>query len=185
MSRRKTTFIIVALIVLLGGSWGLSQLFISMKPEGKKKPDVNLKRFVKAEKVEYQRLVSPLTAQGRVVSSSEVTLVAEAAGKLETGSVALRKGTTFKKGQLLAIVYKDEVELALKASKSRFLSTITSILPDIKIDYPNYCARFSDFFNAIDIDKELPGVPEVDNEKLKVYLASKKLFKRILRYLAR
>ena len=173
MSWRKITFIVVALIVLLGGSAALSMLFVSMKPEPPRMPDPNLKRFVKTETVVYSDIKTPLSREGRVVSSSEVMLVAEAAGKLEPGEVSLRKGTAFRKGQLLATVYKDEVELALKARKSNFLTTVTTLLPDIKVDFPDQLDAFTQFFASIDIDKDLPKLPEVNDEKLKVFLASR------------
>jgi len=176
MSWRKIVFIIVALIVLLGGSAALSWLFVSMKPEPPRMPDPNLKRYVKAATVSYSEITSPLTREGRVVSSSEVMLVAEAAGKIEKGEVSLRKGTSFKKGQLLATIYKDEVELALKARKSNFLTTITTLLPDIKVDFPDQLEAFNKFFLSIDMDKDLPKLPEVKDEKLKVYLASHNVF---------
>ncbi len=173
MSWRKITFIIVALIILLGGSAALSMLFVSMKPEPPRMPDTNLKRFVRAETVIYTDIKTALSREGRVVSSSEVMLVAEAAGKLEPGVVNLKKGTAFKKGQLLATVYKDEVELALKARKSNFLTTVTTLLPDIKVDFPDHLDAFNKFFTAINIEKELPELPEVNDEKLKVFLASR------------
>ena len=176
MSWRKITFIIVALIILLGGSAALSMLFVSMKPEPPRMPDIELKRFVKAETVSYSEIVSPLIRKGRVVSSSEVTLVAEAAGKIQSGEVALRKGTSFKKGQLLATIYKDEVELAIKARKSSFLTTITTLLPDVKVDYPDQLEAFSQFFSSISMDKKLPELPEIKNEKFKIFLASRNVF---------
>jgi len=176
MSWRKTTFIIVTLIVLLGGSVALSELFVSMKPEPPKPPEQNLKRVVKAEMVIYSDITSPLTVQGRAVSGSEVALVAEAAGKIEPGAVRLRKGTKFKKGQLLAEIYKDEVELALKARKSSFLTTLTSFLPDLKVDFPDALEAFEQFFKKIDLNEDLPQMPEITNEKLKIFLASRGFF---------
>ncbi|MCY1721281.1 HlyD family efflux transporter periplasmic adaptor subunit [Prolixibacteraceae bacterium Z1-6] len=176
MSWRKITFIIVALIVLLGGSAALSELFVSMKPEPMKKPEQTLKRSVKVEEVVYSDIVSPLTVQGRAVSGSEVVLVAEAAGKIEPGAVRLRKGTKFTKGQLLAVIYKDEAELALKARKSNFLSTMISLLPDIKVDFPEVLETYENFFHNIDLNKNLPALPEVKNEKLKIFLASRGVF---------
>jgi len=176
MSWRKITFVVVALIVLLGGSAALSELFVSMKPEPPRKPEQTLKRFVKAATVEYTDIVSPLTVQGRAVSGSEVVLVAEAAGKIEPGSVRLRKGTRFKKGQLLATIYKDEAELALKARKSNFLTTMISLLPDLKVDYPEALPTYEAFFRQIDLNKDLPELPEVTDEKLKIFLASRGVF---------
>ena len=173
MSWRKIIFIVVALTVLLGGSAGLSLLFVSMKPEPPRRPESGLKRFVKAREVVYTDIISPLWREGRVVSGSEVMLVSEASGKIESGDINLRKGTSFKRGQLLAVIYKDEAELALKARKSRYLTTVSSLLPDIKIDFGARYEDFRWFFNSIDIDKELPRLPEINNEKLKVYLSGR------------
>ncbi|NQU54467.1 MAG: HlyD family efflux transporter periplasmic adaptor subunit [Bacteroidetes bacterium] len=174
MSWRKITFIIVALIILLGGSAALSMLFVSLKPEPQIKPEMELKRFVKAESVKYIDIISSVVGEGgHVVSSNEVTLIAEASGKIEKGSISLRKGTSFKKGQLIAEIYKDEVELALKARKSRFLTVITTILPDIKVDFPEQLEAYEMFFRAINMDEELPELPVIRNEKLKIFLASR------------
>ncbi|WP_321347352.1 efflux RND transporter periplasmic adaptor subunit [uncultured Draconibacterium sp.] len=173
MSWRKITFIVVALIVLLGGAAALSELFISMKPEQPKRPDVDMKRSVKVETVNYTEITSPLWVPGRAVSGSEVLLVAEASGKIEPGAIALRKGTSFRKGQVLAEIYKDEVELALKARKAQFLTTMTSLLPDLKIDFPDQLNAYETFFRAIDLDSDLPEMPVVQNEKLKIFLASR------------
>ncbi len=176
MSWRKVTFIIVALIILLGGSAALSLIFVSMKPEPPRMPDAELKRYVKAETVAYSEIISPLIGKGRVVSSSETNLVSEAAGKIESGEVALRKGTSFKKGQLLATIYKDEVELAIKARKSSFLTTISTLLPDIKVDFPDQFETFSQFFSSISMDKKLPDLPAIQNEKFKIFLATRNVF---------
>jgi len=173
MSWRKITFIVVALIVLLGGSAALSLLFVSMKPEPPRKQEMELKRLVKAETIKYNEIISAVLFEGRVVSSNEITLVAEASGKIEKGDIALRKGTSFKKGQLIAEIYKDEVELAIKARKSRFLTVITTILPDIKVDFPEQLEAYEMFFRTIDMDEELPELPIIKNEKLKIFLASR------------
>lgn len=173
MNWRKITFVAVALIVLLGGAAALSLMFVSMKPEPPHKPDPKVQRVVKAKTVEYSDIVSPLRREGRVVSSSEVALVAEASGRIEPGNVVLRKGTSFRKGQLLVTIYKDEAELALKARKSQFLTTISTLLPDLKFDYPDNYNAFQRFFNEIEMDESLPELPEFDNEKLKIFLASR------------
>ena len=175
MSWRKITFIVVALIVLLGGSAALSLLFVSLKPEPPRKPEAEMKRFVKADTVEYSEIISSVSREGRVASGNEVMLVAEVSGRIETGDIVLKKGTSFKEGELLAVIYKDEVELALKARISRFLTAFTTILPDLKVDYPDDYTTFLKYFNSIQIDQNLPELPEINNEKLKIYLASQNI----------
>jgi len=173
MNWRKITFVVVALIILLGGSAALSMMFVSMKPEPPRIPDNRMKRFVKAETVAYTDIVSPLSREGRMVSSNELMLVAEASGKIHAGQVSLRKGTSFRKGHLIASIYSDEVELAIKARKSHYLTTLSNMLPDIKIDYPDRYESFLKFFNSIEMDKKLPELPEIKDEKIKIFLSSR------------
>ncbi len=173
MSWRKITFIVVALIVLLGGSAALSLIFVSMKPEPAKKNEAEILRSVRTEIVKYYEVVSPVVRSGRVSSSKEVLLVAEASGKIEPGEIKLKSGESFKKGQLLGTIYKDEAELALKASKSNFLNTLSTILPDLKIDFPNDYNEYYTFFSGIEIEEDLPKFPELNDPKLKVFLSSK------------
>ena len=175
MNLRKITFVVVGLIVLLGGAAALSALFSSMKPEPPRMPDAEIKRYVKAQPVVYSEVTSSVIAEGRVVSSMEVSLVSEASGKIEPGKVALKKGTSFKKGDLIATIYKDEVELALKARKSRFLTSFTNMLPDIKIDYPEDYPKFQQFFNDVNLDEALPEMPVSSNEKVKIFLSSRNI----------
>ncbi len=175
MNWRKITFVVVGLLILLGGAAALSQLFVSMKPEPPRRPDAEIKRYVKAQTIVFDELQSSVVAEGRVVSSMAVVLVAEASGKIEAGEVVLKKGTSFEEGQLLATIYKDEVELALKARKSRFLSTFTNMLPDIKVDYPNQYSKFLNFFNEVNLDEPLPSLPSSENEKIKIFLSSRNI----------
>lgn len=175
MSWRKTTFIIAALVILLGGSAALSWLFIEMKPEPPRKAGEGPKRYVKAEAVVYSDVISPLKREGRVVASHDVLMVAEAAGKIEQGAVLLKKGTSFRKGQLLATIYKDEAELALKAKKSSFLTSLSEILPDLRVDYPEEYDRYYDYFTSVKLDEPLPALPTPKNDKLKVFLSSRSI----------
>jgi membrane fusion protein, multidrug efflux system len=85
----------------------------------------------------------------------------------------LRKGTSFRKGQLIASIYSDEVELAIKARKSHYLTTLSNLLPDIKMDFPDRYESYLQFFNSIEMDKKLPEFPEIKDEKLKIFLASR------------
>lgn len=173
MERRKVIIVIVALVGIIAIGALAMQGLTGMKPKAPKKNKADLKRHVKVEKVAYSTVDSRIEASGRVVSSNAVALIAEAAGNLQKGDVKLRKGVGFKKGDVLGVVYKDEFELALKARKSRFLKIISNLLPDMKIDFPNSYGDFVQFFNSIDMSKELPDLPQITDNKLKVFLSSR------------
>lgn len=165
--------IIAAFIFIVGLAFGLMKFLIAQKPEPPRRPTVVAKRLVKADKIKYSTIISPVSAPGRVSSISEVDIIAEALGKILIHEIPLKKGAEFKKGDVLFTIYPDEAKLALKAKKSQYLTTLANLLPDIKIDYPDYENEFRHFFNSIDVDKKLPQFPTIENEQLEIFLASR------------
>ncbi|MBD3375376.1 efflux RND transporter periplasmic adaptor subunit [candidate division KSB1 bacterium] len=173
--KKRQLIIIVSLLVMISGSFLVMRFLMAQKKEFVQKPPQAGDRYVAATPVEYTTIHSTISGKGRVVSSAEVEIVAEASGKISAGAIPLKKGQSFSRGDVLLTIYKDEMELALKAQKSQFLNTLANLLPDIKIDFPERFQDFRSFFNAIDLDKNLPPLPEIEGEKLKIYLASRNL----------
>lgn len=167
--------IVAAFIFIVAMAFGIMKFLIAQKEDPFMRPPVEAKRYVKTEQVKYKTIVSPVSAPGRVSSISQVDIIAEASGKILVSNVDLKKGSKFSKGDVLFTIYPDEAILALKSKKSIFLNSLANILPDLKIDYPEWEPKFRDFFNSIDIDKKLPEFPSVDDEKLKIFLSSRNM----------
>ncbi|MCF8362781.1 MAG: HlyD family efflux transporter periplasmic adaptor subunit [Prolixibacteraceae bacterium] len=172
---KRTIIIIVASIVIVGMAFGIMRFLASQKelPAVKKAPEIT--RYVKTVDVAYDNIIAEVNGKGRVVAKSMVDVVAEGSGKIIKGDVPLKASQRFKKGDVLLSIYKDEVELALKARKSNFLNLVANILPDIKIDFGQNYSDFVDFFNSIDVDRDLPGLPQYDSSQLKMFLASRNI----------
>ncbi len=147
----------------------------SMKTTPESKPRKDTKLYVRAQQVNYETNSAVISATGRLSSQEEVDLTSEVQGQILQGNAILREGTTFNKGDLLVRIFDEEVKNNLKAAKSRFMHGIASILPDIKIDYPESYSKYQSFFSSIKIDKPLPDLPGLDSEKEKVFLASRNI----------
>ncbi len=171
----RRIIVVAALIFIVGLSYGLMKYLILLKEDPKMRPARETKRFVKAKKIEYSTIATKTSSFGRLYSIAEFDLVAEASGKILPGRVALKKGSVFNTGQALFTIYPDEAILSLQASKSVYMSMLANALPDIKVDYPEAEERLNSFFSSIRIDKKLPPLPEIKDEKLKIFLASKNL----------
>jgi multidrug efflux pump subunit AcrA (membrane-fusion protein) len=172
MEKRKL-IVLGVLVIMLGGSYLLMQLLISQKQEYAQQPAPASERYVKVDSVIYSAISSVVTGKGRVVSSAEIEVVAEASGKIEAGDIPLKKGQPFQRGDILLTIYKDEMELSLKSQKSQFLNRLANLLPDIKIDFPDQYDAFLRFFNEIDLDRDIPNMPDSRGEKLKIFLSSR------------
>jgi membrane fusion protein, multidrug efflux system len=165
--------IVAAFIFIVGLAFGIMKFLIAQKEDPFSRPAVVSKRFVKTEKVDYKTIVSPVKAPGRVNSLSNVDIISEASGKLNVSNIPLKEGAQFSTGDILFTVYPDEAALALKSRKSQFLNQLANLLPDITIDFPEYEKTFRNFFNAIDINQNLPKFPAINEEKLKIFLSSR------------
>lgn len=120
--------------------------------------------------------VRPLTisSYGRVTSSSNINISSEVQGNLSS-NITLKKGTEFKKGQLLVQINDKDAQLALKARKSNYLNIISSCLPDLLVDFPEQYKKWMNFFNSIQIEKELPIFPVFNNSKEKNFIISRNI----------
>lgn len=165
--------IIVSVIFVLGLAYGLMRFLIAQREEPPVRQSIVSRRYVKIEPVKYTTISSSVSESGRLSSIAEVDIVAEASGKIEAGSVSLKKGAGFSKGDVLFVVYPDEAALSLKARKSQYQNILASILPDLSIDFPEAEASFNQFFFSIDVDKPLPPMPEIKDNTLKIFLASR------------
>lgn len=172
MNSRQYRIIGITLVLVVMGFLTMKFL-ISQKPKPKRRPPVSVPRYVKADKVEYGNVVASVVATGRMKSTQIVDVVAEASGKIEGAAISFKKGENFKKGDVLLKIYMDEAILDLKSRKSKFLNTMAGLLPDIRVDYPNRYQSFYKFFNSINIEKDLPALPDFNNDKIKIFLASR------------
>ncbi|MDH3711825.1 MAG: efflux RND transporter periplasmic adaptor subunit [Cyclobacteriaceae bacterium] len=173
MSLRQS--IIVAVLVLLGMVVA-GGFFASLK---KKDQTVGIKappKYVQTAPVAYSTISTNITTFGRVESSQPIELIAEVSGRILPGRVPLKESQDFKKGSLLYRIDDAESRLDLKSEKSNFLRDLATILPDLKIDFPETYAKWDAYFQSIDIDKVLPELPEYQSEKEKTFLATKNIF---------
>jgi membrane fusion protein (multidrug efflux system) len=165
--------IVVSVIFIIGLAYGLMRFLIAQKQPPPVRTSFEARRYVTIEPVKYSSIESQVSGPGRLASVAEVDVVSEAAGRIEPGVVPLKKGAAFSEGDVLFVIYPDEAILSLKARKSQFQNLLAGILPDLMIDYPEYEKRFHNFFSSIKVEKPLPELPEITDDQLKIFLASR------------
>jgi len=173
--KKRQLVIILSIIAIIVVSIVIMMTLKGMAEESKMLPAKEKIIYVKTEKVNYTNIDSYITGSGRLASQSLVDISAEVQGKILQGNVPLKKGQTFKKGDLLLRIYNEEFKLALRAKKSRFLTLIANILPDLKVDFSDSFDKWSDFFDKINPEKSLPEFPQINKKKEKIFLASRNI----------
>jgi multidrug efflux pump subunit AcrA (membrane-fusion protein) len=171
----RKIIIAVLVVAILGGGFFLMWYFTSLKEEPAQQELPDIMRRVQAARVKYSGVNSSIIATGRLGSMRYVDVITEVQGEILQGEVALKKGQRFKKGDLLVRIYDKEMDYNIKAAKSRFLNSIANILPDFRFDFPDEYPLVKKFFDDIQIDKPLPDLPQIDSEKVRIFLASRNI----------
>ena len=120
-----------------------------------------------------------INGSGRVMPGTIINISSEVQGILNKG-IVLKKGSSFKKGQLLFSLKDTDAKLLLAARKSNFLSTISKILPDIAIDYSEQYDKWNTFFNSINVDQSLTSFPNFESAREKNFIISRNILAEYL-----
>jgi len=171
--KRKKIIYFIGSIAVLGLAVALTGFFMNNQAEPKKSNQQEALLSVKIDTVETQKMNPAMSYEGRINSYETVSLAAEVSGRIMAGEVPLKEGADFEKGDLLVRIYDEDTRAAVTSGKSNFLRTLSSILPDVKVDFPEAYDKWKDFFNAIDVKRELPELPRIDSEQEQVFLASR------------
>lgn len=137
-------------------------------------------KYLQATKVYNDTIELVISSKGRVNDGQLINLISEVQGKIVSSDIDLKKGSTFKKGQLIAKLDNSEAELQLKARKSSFINLVANVLPDIKIDYSENYPFWNKFFELISVGNALPDLPpfkgsDQDFIRFRNFLASKNI----------
>ena len=168
---RKTVIIIVSIIALIGAIFAGNKIANLSK---KKKPTFNkIVKTVYTKKVENKSLPVTITTSGNLVAKNKIDLFAEVQGVLKPIGKDFKAGTEFYKGQTILALNSDEFYANLQSVKSAFFNSLTAIMPDIQLDYPNEYSNWQDYLSNFDINKSTPILPKTNSEKEKFFISGR------------
>lgn len=171
--KRKNVIYLVGSIAVIGLAVALTGFFMKNQPEPKHNEQSENLLSVKVDTVATETIHPSMKYEGRINSYETVSLSAEVSGRIMPGEVPFKEGEDFEKGDLLVQIYDEDARAAMTSGKSNFLRTLSSILPDLKVDFPDEYQKWKNFFNRIDVKGELPELPEINSEQEQVFLASR------------
>ncbi len=175
MTNKRIVSISVGVGILVAGT--LSIMLISGQRSTPEKITIpKTKKYVKTKEVSYRDIKTEIEAYGRVRTAESLDLLSEVSGRMFQGRIKLKEGQAFRKGTLLFYIDPVEAELSLKADKSNFLKDLAAILPDLRLDFSDNYQNWQEYFSKINLNKDLPALPEVKSDKEKTFLATRGIY---------
>ena len=185
MKIRKILIIVVSALILLmfvlvsSVSYNMGMSYGEQNAEAIREAEITDSLFhdkmiksVSVIKVNNSDLQSEITSSGRVVSLNNISISSEVSGKLE-GKFSIKKGTKFRKGNVLFKVRNTDIKLLVDAKKSQFMNLLSSNLADIKLDFPEEYTKWDEFFNSITLNSSIGSMPKTTTSKEKNFIISK------------
>ena len=168
---RKIISIVLGVLLLVGAIFIAKYLI-----DNKKKPKPTFDKIVKTvfvEEVENKDIPIVITTSGNLTAKHKIDLYAEVQGVLKPSSKEFKAGTTYNKGENIIRINSDEFYANLQSQKSNFYNSITSIMPDIRLDYPNEFQKWQDYLNNFDINTTTPKLPVMNTDKEKYFISGR------------
>jgi len=143
------------------------------------KPQRKAKKIVKTvfiDVVENKDIPIIINANGNLVAKNKIDIYSEVQGILKPLSKDFKAGTTYKKGEVILRINSEEHYANLQAQKSNLFNSITSIMPDIRLDYPEEYEKWQKYLQSFDFKKTTPTLPETNSEKEKFFISGRNIY---------
>lgn len=141
--------------------------------DNKKQPKPKFDKIVKTvfvEEVENKDIPIVIVTSGNLTAKNKIDLYAEVQGVLKPSTKDFKAGTSYSKGEYIIRINSDEFYANLLSQKSNFYNSITAIMPDIRLDYPNEFEKWQAYLSNFDINKTTPELPLMNSDKEKYFI---------------
>lgn len=172
MRKYINIFLGIALIAL--AFWLVNVMILKNK-----RPDrapIKIVKTVFIDTVQNSTIPIMIRANGTLVAKNRIEIFSEVQGVLQQSSKEFRTGNSYRKGEVILKIRSDEHYANLQAQKSNLYNSITSIMPDIRLDYPEEYAKWEAYLQKFDFDKITPPLPETNSEQEKFFISGRNIY---------
>jgi len=162
---------VVLVLLAIGSTIGIVKIMGSFQEEPIKLDVKPVYKSVRVEQVVLGEHKAEVKFSGKLAAEEKIDLFTEVGGVLLNEN--FKEGNRFAKGAAIAQLNAVEFTNGLKAQKTKLLTQVAGLMGDLKIDFSNSVAEWEKFLNAIKVDMPLPVLPDLDNQKLKHFIAGK------------
>ena len=117
----------------------------------------------------------PITipTNGSLIAKNRLELYAEVQGVFQYTAHDFKVGQTYKKGETLISINSSEYYASVQSAKSNLYNLITSIIPDLRLDFPDYFPVWENYLKNFNMDKAVAPLPQMTDEKVNYFITGR------------
>ena len=171
---RKIILSILGLLLIVGAIFGTRKI-IDSKTRPKPRP-ARVIKTVFVDTVQNTTIPIQIVANGNLIAKRRLELYAEVQGIFKGGTRLFKTGQQYQKGQALIRIDASEYYASVQSAKSNLYNLVTSIMPDLRLDYPGFYDKWQQYLTNFDMNKVTPKLPEVTSEKEKYFITGRNIY---------
>lgn len=170
---RKTILFILGLILIVGSIF-IAKWIIDSNVKEKPEPET-IEKPVFVYKVENKTIPVKLSTNGSVEAVNKFEIFAEVEGVFRSSSHRFRPGQTYKRGETLIELNQREFAANVQSVKSQLYNSISAIMPDLRLDYPDVYPKWKAYLDDFDMNKPTPELPELESNKERYFITGRQI----------
>lgn len=159
-------------ILLIIGSFFMAKGIVDSKKSFRPKAGKVVKT-VFTEVVQNGTVPIIVAANGNLNAKQKVELFAEVQGVFKRGSKLFKEGQAYKAGETVISIDASEYTATVRSAKSNLFNLLTSVMPDLRLDYPDDFPKWQSYLNAFDMSKSTPPLPEMTLENERFFISGR------------
>ncbi|MFD2517825.1 efflux RND transporter periplasmic adaptor subunit [Salinimicrobium flavum] len=171
MDTRKIILSVIGVLLIVAAVFGAKAIIDSNVKEVP--PVSKVVKNVFVDTVQNTTVPIVLPANGNVTALRKLELFSEVQGIFQSSSKDFRPGQRYSRGQVLININSQEYSASVQSAKSDLYNKITSIMPDLRLDFPDAFPKWETYLNNFDINKTVPPLPEASSDKEKYFITGR------------
>ena len=168
---RKIILSILGVLIIVAAVY-VANLIVSSKSSSRPKVEKVIK-IVFVEQVQNGTVPIVVPANGNLKAKNRMELYSEVQGVFRGGNKLFRTGQSYNKGESIIRIDATEYAASVQSAKSNLYNQLTSIMPDLRLDYPDIFPKWQAYLTGFDMGKTTPELPAMTSEKEKFFISGR------------
>ena len=113
-----------------------------------------------------------IPSNGVLEAYQRIKVTARVQGLMQTISPLFKSGQAYKKGQTLVKIESSEFRSNVISQRASLYNLITSVLPDLELDFPEAYEIWKAFLLQFDVEQTVPALPAME-ENVRLFISGR------------
>ena len=102
-----------------------------------------------------------IPSNGLLEAYQRIKITSRVQGLMQTINPLFKSGQSYRKGQVLVQIASSEFNSNVIAQRASLYNLITSVMPDLQLDFPQAYQSWKTYLKEFDVEKAIPPLPEM------------------------